>query len=90
MIYTIQLHPDLHPNPTDLHAIAALGIVTPKPPEAANNSQPIPELMRVLLGPLRCHANRDGGCKHATCPQIADGEPDKTGRHCPLDTLWEE
>ena len=33
----------------------------------------------------RCHADRDGDCKHATCPQLRDGEPAATGRHCPLD-----
>jgi protein gp37 len=34
----------------------------------------------------RCHADRDGDCNHPGCPQIRDGEPIKTGRHCPLDT----
>jgi len=33
----------------------------------------------------QCHANRDGDCTHADCPQLRDGEPHKTGRHCPLD-----
>ena len=37
----------------------------------------------------RCHANRDGECDHKNCPQLRDGEPEKSGRHCPLDT-WEE
>lgn len=37
----------------------------------------------------RCHANRDGECYAPTCPQLRDGEPEKTGRHCPIDT-WEE
>lgn len=32
-----------------------------------------------------CHADRDGDCSHAGCPQIRDGEPHKSGRHCPLD-----
>lgn len=32
-----------------------------------------------------CHADRDGDCSHKDCPQNRDGEPQKTGRHCPLD-----
>lgn len=34
----------------------------------------------------RCHAERDGECNWEHCPQARDGEPKKTGRHCPLDT----
>lgn len=34
---------------------------------------------------LRCHAARDGECYWTVCPQIRDGEPSATGRHCPLD-----
>ena len=47
-----------------------------------------------LGGPKeRCHADRDGDCVHANCPQLRDGEPKSTGRHCPLDVdddddLW--
>ena len=33
----------------------------------------------------RCHADRDGECNDARCPQLRDGEPHKSGRHCPLD-----
>ena|SRR5579863_1966413 len=33
----------------------------------------------------RCAAARDGDCDHAQCPQLRDGEPEKSGRHCPLD-----
>lgn len=40
-------------------------------------------------GKERCHANRDGDCSAATCPQLRDGEPEATGRHCPIDT-WHE
>jgi len=35
---------------------------------------------------LRCHAagrNSDGECSWANCPQLRDGEPHKSGRHCP-------
>jgi protein gp37 len=46
-----------------------------------------------LLGPLdlqrfmeRCHANRDGDCRAKSCPQLRDGEPLRSGRHCPIDT----
>lgn len=35
--------------------------------------------------PEHCHAGSDGECKSERCPQIRDGEPPTTGRHCPLD-----
>lgn len=35
---------------------------------------------------LRCAAASDGECWHSQCPQIQDGEPQRSGRHCPLDT----
>lgn len=39
---------------------------------------------------LYCHADFDGECHHANCPQLRDGEPHATGRHCPIDTRPEE
>lgn len=32
-----------------------------------------------------CHGDRDGECHWKKCPQLADGEPVRSGRHCPLD-----
>lgn len=32
-----------------------------------------------------CRAGRDGECNWAKCPQLRDGEPAGTGRHCPID-----
>lgn len=41
---------------------------------------------RGVKGTLkRCAADRDGDCLASECPQVRDGEPAKTGRHCPLD-----
>lgn len=37
-----------------------------------------------------CHADRDGDCTWVECPQLRDGEPEKSGRHCPLDTMNKE
>lgn len=37
-----------------------------------------------------CHAHLDGDCYWERCPQIRDGEPEASGRHCPLDVLPEE
>lgn len=34
----------------------------------------------------RCAAGSDGDCSWPDCPQMRDGEPMKSGRHCPLDT----
>ena len=31
-----------------------------------------------------CHAGQDGDCIWEHCPQNRDGEPMKSGRHCPL------
>lgn len=33
----------------------------------------------------RCAAGRDGECNDPRCPQIRDGEPQASGRHCPID-----
>jgi hypothetical protein len=33
----------------------------------------------------RCQGASDGECFWQQCPQLRDGEPEKTGRHCPLD-----
>jgi hypothetical protein len=39
----------------------------------------------------RCHASRgDGECMWKDCPQLRDKEPEKTGRHCPLDRSRDE
>jgi hypothetical protein len=31
-----------------------------------------------------CHADLDGDCSWRHCPQKRDGEPNKSGRSCPL------
>jgi hypothetical protein len=48
--------------------------------------------IRVQDRPLngRCAANNDGDCDHRDCPQLRDGEPVKSGRHCPFDQQQEE
>lgn len=33
----------------------------------------------------RCAASSDGDCSHPKCPQLRDGEPARSGRHCPAD-----
>ena len=37
-----------------------------------------------------CRAAQDGDCIWDGCPQERDGEPRKTGRHCPLDRVTRE
>ena len=32
-----------------------------------------------------CRADQDGDCYWDECPQLRDGEPEASGRHCPLD-----
>ena len=46
---------------------------------------PIAPMMPRYVLLQRCAAGRDGDCIHEQCPQLADGEPHKSGRHCPLD-----
>lgn len=38
----------------------------------------------------RCHSNCDGDCEWKFCPQLRDGEPHKSGRHCPNDRRGDE
>ena len=35
-----------------------------------------------------CRAGRDGDCIWEHCPQLRDGEPAQSHRHCPLDTAF--
>lgn len=37
------------------------------------------------MGKGRCRSDADGECTWKGCPQLRDGEPRATGRHCPLD-----
>lgn len=39
---------------------------------------------------VMCHAGKDGDCNWNACPQLLEGEPERSGRHCPLDTFEEE
>jgi len=32
-----------------------------------------------------CMSGKEGKCNWLNCPQLIDGEPDKSGRNCPLD-----
>lgn len=47
-------------------------------PEFETQHQNVPPTLE------HCVAGRDGECNHGLCPQNRDGEPGKTGRHCPL------
>lgn len=43
-------------------------------------------VLPVAVKPLEsCASDCDGDCTHPQCPQLRDGEPHKSGRHCPLD-----
>jgi hypothetical protein len=45
-------------------------------------------LLAQAIGEPYCHASRgDGECTWAGCPQMRDGEPLHSGRHCPLALL---
>lgn len=47
------------------------------------------KLIQVEPSLTRCAAASDGECFHSQCPQLKDGEPAKSGRHCPIDT-WKD
>jgi hypothetical protein len=49
--------------------------------DGRSEAQRKPETMN---GPEYCHADRDGKCRWPECPQVRDGEPEKSGRACPL------
>jgi hypothetical protein len=34
---------------------------------------------------VSCRGGKDGECIWEKCPQLRDGEPDRSGRHCPMD-----
>ena len=46
-------------------------------------SRKVPDIRDGLTS--SCKADRDGDCGWVLCPQVRDGEPQSTGRHCPLD-----
>lgn len=61
---------------------------------AALNTLPTDAEVRMIVrdeirrwtGPLhQCAADQEGDSMHLRCPQHADDEPARSGRHCPLD-----
>ena len=58
-----------------------LRISSPESEQAMSNAESVGE---------GCHAGQDGDCIWKECPQLRDGEPVKSGRHCPLDKLDED
>lgn len=55
--------------------VAAVGRALGMPPEALGK---------------HCQSMRDGDCVWRHCPQNRDGEPRRSGRHCPLDIHQDE
>lgn len=56
----------------------------------AADGLPIPRYSIERHRMTRCQCDDDGYCGWEGCPQRRDGEPDKTGRHCPLDQAPED
>jgi hypothetical protein len=50
---------------------------------------PVP-LPTVSVDNGRCHGASDGECIWHHCPQLRDGEPKRSGRHCPYDILGDD
>lgn len=63
------------------------------PIEEAEKDSPAEELIEKEHGQQavnpHCHSASDGECFWKGCPQLREGEPHKTGRHCPL-PKWED
>lgn len=59
-------------------------------PADAPPDYPGRELREFYTKPSGCRSGSDGDCDWAHCPQLRDGEPQATGRHCPLDVGKEE
>lgn len=74
--YLSRLHRGEKDQPSD-ETLAALGL------RRHVMYEPVPPMVAPPL--TRCAAGRDGDCINAQCPQLRDGEPHATGRHCPLD-----
>ena len=59
--------------------------LTDHPGNYCDTCAPGARLANKVRDLTRCAAGRDGDCTHAQCPQLRDGEPHKSSRHCPLD-----
>ncbi len=46
--------------------------------------------LQKVYQPNDCHGREDGECHWKRCPQLRDGEPERSGRHCPLDNRGED
>lgn len=60
----------------------------PAPPVAPVQGQPSDMLtphQQRLADEGHCMSDGDGDCTWSGCPQLRDGEPKATGRHCPRD-----
>lgn len=88
MVRTVEA-PDYSDNSDDIEGY--LAIFRELMGEDMVHARSVTEYLEKKTSPIkeRCHAATDGECnKPERCPQIRDGEPKATGRHCPLDT-WE-
>lgn len=58
-----------------------------KEPEYDPRDYPLPKMQLHMQSRTvtRCQADDDDMCDYERCPQLRDGEPKATGRHCPLD-----
>jgi CYTH domain-containing protein len=67
--------------------------VLPKPPPSEKELArlKVRDEVRAQFPPETvCHSDCDGDCTWKDCPQLRDGEPAKSGRHCPLDRRGED
>lgn len=54
-------------------------------PAVFHETRPLSSHRQRLADEGHCVADGDGDCWWEGCPQARDGEPQKSGRHCPRD-----
>lgn len=54
-------------------------------PEPFTTKSVVRDIEHLMFG--GCRGGKDGECTWESCPQRRDGEPVRSGRHCPLDRI---
>lgn len=72
-----------HPSVDATFELVGSPVVEPVTPAPAR--RPLTPYRMELAAAGHCMADCDGDCTWEGCPQLRDGEPLRTGRHCPRD-----
>jgi hypothetical protein len=72
---------------TDRHYDLVMEVASRGLHEEARRGQEGGNAEQWVLNVDPCQADQDGYCVWGGCPQLRDGEPSSSGRHCPMDSL---